>query len=159
MTQMDVKPVFTIPPCMFCFDRDASEEVMTRFGCVAVLCFQCARKYRDPLAVPLYLVPAAARGQLPTEAEAVAYVEAQEFTRAQSTFRGRPQAPHEYVLLWKSTDPWMQKRVLEFIREHGEARRWGRKTHHYWTHGDYEYWAMPPRETILNRRRLDWPVR
>ena len=37
------------------------------------------------------------------------------------------------------------------------AAGWGHHFHHYWTWGDHEYWAMPPRETILNRRRLDWP--
>ena len=154
----DIKLVLVIPPCGFCWDRDASEEVMTRWGVEAHLCAYCSVKLRDPQSPIRYLVPGAARLRaLPTPAEAGAYVEAQDFTRARATFRGSPQAPHEYVLVWKSTDPWMQFRVLAFIREHGERRRWGRNWHTYWTWRDYEYWAMRPRETILNRRRLDWP--
>lgn len=68
-----------------------------------------------------------------------------------------PKWPHEYVLVWLSPDPWLHLRVVAFIRAVGERRRWGHHFHHYWTWGDHEYWAMPPRETILNRRRLDWP--
>jgi hypothetical protein len=96
---------------------------------------------------------AAAQPPLPTREEAGAYVEAQTWTFA----RTMPKWPHEYVLIWKSTSPWTQLRVLAFIRATGERRKWGRHFHHYWTWADYEYWAMPPRETILNRRRLDWP--
>jgi len=151
----DIKHILVIPPCGFCWDRDASEEVMTRWGVEAHLCASCSRKLRDPAAPIRYLVPGAARLQpLPTPEEAGAYVESQEFTYA----RTMPKYPHEYVLIWKSTDPWMQFRVLALIREIGDRRKWGRNWHHYWTWGEYEYWAMRPRETILNRRRLDWPA-
>ena len=153
----DVKLVLVIPPCGFCWDRDATEEVETIWGVSASLCLPCARRLRAPGSHSRYLALGAARDPLPTAEEAAAYARAQSWTRAQATFRGRPQAPHEYVLIWKSTDPWLQLRVLAFIREHGEPRRWGRKTHHYWISGDHEYWAMPRRETILNRRHLDWP--
>ena len=95
---------------------------------------------------------------LPSEAEAGAYVEAQTWKRARPTLRGRPQAPHEYVLLWRSSDPRLQLQVLAFIRATGERRRWGRNWHSYWVRGDWEYWSLPPRETILNRRHLDWPT-
>jgi hypothetical protein len=151
-----VKLVLVIPPCSFCFDRDAVWEVMTRWGCWASLCAECTSKHASGAEEPQLLRAGAAVEPLPTEAEAGAYVDAQEWKRAKPTFHGRPQPAHEYVLLWKSTDPWLQLRVVAMIRAHGEARRWGRKWHHYWTWGDYEYWAMPPRETILNRRRLDW---
>jgi hypothetical protein len=152
-----VKLVLVIPPCGFCWDRDATEEVDTVWGCTASLCPVCSGKYAWG-GTGRRLVVAAAQPPLPTPAEAGAYVEAQTWTRAQPTFHGRPQAPHEYVLLWKSTDPWLQLRVLAFIRATGEPRRWGRKVHHYWIRGDWEYWAMPNRETILNRRHLDWPT-
>lgn len=151
----DPKLVLVIPPCGFCWDRDASDEVITVWGCEASLCAVCSGRYGIP-GTERRLEVAAARPPLPTAAEAGAYVEAQTWTRARPTFRGRPQAPHEYVLIWKSTDPWMQFRVLAFIREHGERRKWGRNWHTYWVHGQYEYWAMRPRETILNRRHLDW---
>jgi hypothetical protein len=150
------KLVLVIPPCGFCWDRDATVEATTIWGCQASLCVICAERYRRDGAPVLRLVTAAARPPLPTAAEAGAYVEAQTWTRARPTFHGRPQAPHEYVLLWKSADPWTQLRVLAAIRARGEPRRWGRKVHHYWTWGEHEYWAMPPRETILNRRHLDW---
>jgi hypothetical protein len=140
---------------MFCYDQDAALEVLTTWGCWASLCRDCAGQYggagRELRAAP-------AEPPLPTLEQAGAYVEAQQFRRARPTFHGRPQAPHEYCLLWRSTDPWMQLRVLAFIREHGERRRWGRFFHHYWTWGDWEYWSLAPRETILNRRGLDWPT-
>jgi hypothetical protein len=122
------------------------------------LCAECTSRYASGREEPQLLRAGAAVEPLPTEAEAGAYVAAQTWTRARPTFHGRPQAKHEYVLLWKSTDPFLQLRVLAMIRAIGEARRWGRKMHHYWTPpgSDYEHWAMNPRESILNRRRLDW---
>jgi hypothetical protein len=151
----ELKLVLVIPPCGFCFDRDATTEMMTAWGCEASLCPVCAGKI-GMAGTERKLVTAAALAPLPTAAEARAYAEAQTYTRARPTFHGRPQAPHEYVLIWKSTDPWMQLRVLAWLRKNGEPRRWGRKTHHYQVWGDWEWWAMPIRETILNRRRLDW---
>jgi|SRR5215469_7379599 len=149
----DVKLVLVIPPCGFCWDRDATEEVMTQWGCWASLCMSCARKYRARGSHTRYLAPGAGQEPLPTAEQAGEYVESQEWTFA----RTMPKWPHEYVLIWKSTDPWMQFRVLAFIRETGERRRWGRNWHTYWTWRDHEYWAMRPRETIINRRQLDWP--
>ena len=151
-----MKLVLVIPPCGFCWDRDATAEMDTIWGCEASLCPVCAGRIGVP-GTERELVTAAAQPPLPTAAEAGAYVESQTWTRAQPTFHGRPQAPHEYVLIWKSTDPWLQLRVLAMIRAVGEPRRWGRKVHRYWIHGDYEYWSLPIRETILNRRHLDWP--
>jgi hypothetical protein len=155
----DVKYVLVIPPCGFCWDRDATEEVETVWDCTASLCMQCARLYRRPDSHTLYLVIGAGREPLVTSVQAGAFMEEQTWTRAQPTFRGRPQAPHEYCLLWRATDPWMQLRVVAFIRATGERRRWGRNWHTYWTYGEHEYWAMRPRETILNRRHLEWPDR
>jgi hypothetical protein len=148
-----VKLVLVIPPCGFCWDRDAVFEVLTVWGCWASLCPGCTGRFDSGQAEPALLRAGAAVEPLLTAAEAGAYVDAQTWTFA----RTMPKWPHEYVLIWKSTAPWTQLRVLAFIRAVGEPRRWGRKTHHYWTHGEHEYWAMPPRETILNRRRLDWP--
>ena len=151
------KLVLVIPPCGFCWDREATEEVTTIWGCYASLCPVCSGRYALP-GTERRLVVAAAQEPRPTKAEATAYIGSQEWVRARPTFHGRPQAQHEYVLLWRSTDPWFQLRVLAMIRAVGEPRRWGRKLHHYWQPGDgFEYWAMPPRETILNRRHLDWP--
>jgi len=149
-----IKLVGVIPRCGFCFDNEAEEEVIYS-GIAVSLCRRCLRVVRPPARARRSLRLGA---EPATEEETVAFVEAQEYTRAQPTFRGRPQAPHEYVLIWKSTDPWMQLRVLAFIRANGERRRWGPKWHTYWTHGEWEYWAMPPTESILNRRRLDWPT-
>jgi hypothetical protein len=151
-----MKLVLVVPPCGFCWDRDATAEMDTIWGCEASLCPVCAGRIGVP-GTERRLVTAAAQPPLPTAEEARAYAEAQVYTRARPEFRGRPQAPHEYCLLWKSTDPWMQLRVLAFLRARGEPRRWGRKVHHYQVWGDWEWWAMPPRETILNRRHLDWP--
>jgi hypothetical protein len=148
------KLLLVIPPCMFCHDQDAVLEVMTRWACWASLCSDCAGRYggegRELRAAP-------AEPPLPSAEQVADYVGAQAWKRARATLRGRPQAPHEYTLLWRSTDPWQQLRVLSFIRQVGEPRRWGRDTFHYWVHGDYEYWALAPRETILNRRHLSWP--
>ena len=150
------KYVLVIPPCGFCWDRDGTEEVETIWDCAANLCPQCARLYQRPDSPARTLVLGADREPLITGTQAGAYVAEQTWTRAQPTFRGRPQAPHEYVLLWRSTDPWLQLRVLAYIRVNGVRRRWGPKWHTYWEHGEHEYWAMPPRETILNRRHQDW---
>ena len=152
------KLVLVIPPCGFCWDREATEEVTTIWGCYASLCPVCSGRYALP-GTERRLVVAAAQEPRPTKAEATAYIGSQEWVRARPTFHGRPQAQHEYVLLWRSTDPWLQLRVLAYIRAVGEPRRWGRKMHHYWTWGSWEHWAMPDRETVLNRRHLDWPDR
>jgi hypothetical protein len=148
--------VLVLPPCMFC-DRAAGVET-TAFGVRADLCAEHASQYgADALSRPLRAGPAAL--PLPTGAEAGAYVESQAYRRARPTYLGRPQAPHEYVLLRRSTDPWTQLRVLAFIREHGERRRFQGSYHRYWTWGDYEYWELQPAwNTILNRRGLDWPT-
>jgi hypothetical protein len=153
-----VKIVLAIPLCSLCRDKIATVEV-TCWGWLAWLCEDCADRYADPGAPRRELHAGPAEPPLPTEAEAGAYVEAQAWKRARPTFRGRPQAPHEYVLIWRSTDPAMQLRVLAFIREHGVRRRYGRDWHHYWQPGDgYEYWDINAQETILNRRHLSWPT-
>lgn len=114
-----------IPPCSFCWDREAVWEVMTRWDCWASLCADCTAKYATGRVEPRLLKAGAAMEPLPTAAEAGAYVESQEWTRARPEFRGRPQAPHEYVLIWKSTSPWTQLRVLAFIRATGGAPQVG----------------------------------
>lgn len=97
---------------------------------MASLCPICADKIGRP-GTGRRLVTAAAQPPLPTREEAGAYVEAQTWTFA----RTMPKWPHEYVLIWKSTSPWTQLRVLAFIRATGERRKWGRHFHHYWTWG------------------------
>jgi len=148
-----MKLVLVIPPCGFCWDRDAQYEVMTRWGCWASLCAECIANLDSGREEPRLLKAGAAVGPRLTAEQAGAYVDAQEWVFAKTM----PKWPHEYVLIWRSPDPWLHLRVVAFIRSVGERRRWGRHFHHYWTWGDHEYWAMPPRETILNRRRLDWP--
>jgi hypothetical protein len=154
--------VIAAPICQFCYDRDATHEVTTVQGWTALLCDRDMRRVAAPGSRPRRLVVGPARS-LPSVAEVQAFVAAQRWTRAQPTFRGRPQAPHEYCLIWDSTDWAAQLRVLAWLREYGESRPFPpratgrhRKIHHYWQYGGYEYWAMPPRETILNRRHLDW---
>jgi hypothetical protein len=151
----NVKLVMSVSPCVVCFDQDAVFEVAVPGRCAALVCGEHVARLRGDR-VPLR--PWASAVPLPTADEVAVYVEAQEFRRAQENYRGRPQAPHEYILLERCTDPWMQLRCLAFWREHGEARRWYSSWHHYWVHGEYEYWAMPPRETIINRRHLSWPT-
>jgi hypothetical protein len=147
-----VKLVLLIPACSFCYERDAVFEVVTVWGCWASLCPACAGRFDSGREEPALLKAGAAVEPLLTAAEAGAYVESQHFVYAKTM----PKWPHEYVLLWKSTAPWTQLRVLAFIRAVGERRRWGRNWHTYWTHGEHEYWAMRSTETILNRRHLDW---
>jgi len=150
-----IKLVGVMPPCGMCFDNDAAEEVI-RNAITMSVCRRCSRVLHLPATHRRRLVLGSEQA---SRDEAVAFIEAQEWTRAQPTLHGRRQAPHEYCLIWKSTDPWMQLRVLAFIRGHGERRRWGRNFHTYWIHGEYEYWAMPERESILNRRHLSWATR
>jgi hypothetical protein len=116
-------------------------------GGVAFTCDRCAALLADPEQdrLELRVAPMVAGC---TEEEAGRYVESQTYTFASTM----PETPHYYVLLHNSTDPDTHLRVVNWIRANGEPRPWGRKVHHYWTHGNYEYWAMPPRETILNRR-------
>jgi hypothetical protein len=72
-----------------------------------------------------------------------------------------PKWPHEYVLLWRSHDPWTHLRVLAYIRARGEERpwngRWGAaEIHVYWRNPEdgREYWAMPAEKgTVINRER------
>jgi hypothetical protein len=152
-----VKYILAARPCEVCYDRDAVAEVTTIWGVTACLCEPCSAEYgtgHDPV----LLRAGPAQEPLPTEAEARAYVEVQTFTRARPTFRGRPQPMHEYCLLSRSTAPYEQLRVLAFIRANGELRPYGRDWFHYWVHGDWTYWSLAPRTTILNRRRNDWPA-
>ena len=151
------RTVLAIPLCSLCRDKTATVETIA-WGWLAWLCEDCADRYADPGAPRRELRAGPAEPPLPTAEQAGAYVEAQAWKRARPTFRGRPQAPHEYVLIWRSTDPRMQLRVLAFIRATGERRRYGRDWHHYWTWADYEYWDINAQETILNRRHLSWPT-
>jgi hypothetical protein len=139
------------PPCMWCTDKDATQEVFTTLGCLAELCDEHAEMLRAPRRVGRPIVNAASVGPLlPTEVVA-AYLEAQTWTYAKSM----PRWPHEYVLLRKSTAPTTHLGAVAFIRAHGEARRWGRRMHHYWQPGDgREYWTMRDSDTILNRRLI-----
>src|SRR5262245_10604870 len=122
--------VLAFPPCSICWDQDAVCETIA-WGCRADLCAACAERYGDP-GSRRELRARPAELPLPTEREAGAYVEFQEWKRARPLFRGRRQAKHEYVLLRRSTDPFMQLRVLAMIREHGGRRRYGSSYHRYW---------------------------
>jgi hypothetical protein len=152
------KLVLVQPPCSFCWDKAAAVEVTTIWSWQASLCMDCAERIGSDRSGWRELRAGPGEPPLPTEAEAGAYVESQTWKRCRPTFRGRPQPKHEYVLLRRSTSPALQLRVLYFIREHGERRRFGGSYHHYWTWGDYEYWELSPQDTILNRRHLSWPT-
>jgi hypothetical protein len=156
------KLILVIPPCGVCWDRDAVCEVKTIFGWWASLCEDHAVQFGDPAfeGQPRRELQAGPdQPPLISAEQAGAYVESQAFRRARPTYMGRPQPKHEYVLLRRSTDPELHLRVVSFIRAVGERRRWhGGDYHTYWTHGDYEYWAMAPRHVILNRRHLSWPT-
>jgi hypothetical protein len=147
------KLVLTSPVCMFCRDKIATVETVA-WGCHADLCPVCADQYADRGQPRRELRAGPAEPPLITEAEVVAYVEAQQWRRARPMLRGRPQLPHEYVLIWKSTDPWRQLQVLSYIRANGPRIR----GYHRCTWGDFEYWSLAPDQTILNRRHLDWPT-
>jgi hypothetical protein len=144
--------VMCLPPCMWCTDKDATVEIFTKLGCLADLCAEDAELLRAPRRTGRPIAVAASAGPL-VPAEVVAeYLAAQTWTYAKSM----PRWPHEYVLLRRSTDPQAHLNAVAFIRAHGEARRWGRKTHHYWQPGDgREYWTMRESDTILNRRELE----
>jgi len=145
-----IKIIMGAVPCGVCWDADAVCEVRTVWGWWASLCEDHAGEFGDPDYEwrELVIGPGAGPWQI-TEAEAARYVESQSFVFA----RTMPRAPHEYVLLRRSTDPSMHLRTVAWIRANGERRRWRSGHYHtYWTHGFYEYWAMAPRDVILNRR-------
>jgi hypothetical protein len=148
--------VLLIPRCGLC-DKDATVETIA-WGCRADLCAEHADQYADHRQPRRTLRAGPAALPLLSEDEAGLYVESQTYRRARPVYRGRPQAPHEYLLARRSPDPWTQLRLLAFIREHGERRRFSGSYHPYWTWGDYEYWELSPQDTILNRRHLSWPT-
>jgi hypothetical protein len=142
--------MLTIPRCSLC--TGTAVIAATVFGSPACLCRACAG--RTEHTSPLLLEAAGAAAELPTPEEAAEFLAAQEWTSA----RTMPQWPHEYVMARKSADTWMALRVIEFIRATGERRRWHSEWFWYWAPegSEYEYWAMNPGETVINRRRLDW---
>jgi hypothetical protein len=80
------------------------------------------------------------------------YIEANEWTYA----RTRPQNPHEYLLLHKSTDWREHLRFLRWIRVHGEVERWlDRRDYPYRTVDGWRYWSLclVNDEVIINRRK------
>jgi hypothetical protein len=139
------------PPCMICKGEGTPAEYLaiTDMG-RAYLCREHTDQYgrREEETWPVMLW---ARTQPAlTERQARRYVAAQTYTA--SEYGG----PHEYVQIWKSTDPAMQMRVLQHIRVNGELRERGKSRYHYWAAGDgHEYWALAETETILNRDRPD----
>jgi hypothetical protein len=67
-----------------------------------------------------------------------------------------PKVPHEYTLRRKQADELAFEQAVQFIREHGWRKRWGRYHHHYWNAGAWKYWTMgaPVAETVLVNRAL-----
>jgi hypothetical protein len=140
-----------IPPCGSCFRNDAELAAVVG-GSWAYLCRRCASEGVADRAwdwKPLLVGPLLDGC---TEDEVRRYVRSQRFTFA----RTMPDIPHYYVVLHRSTDPLLHLRAVNWIRENGQSRRFarGKPPNHYWTDGNYEYWALPQRETILNRRDL-----
>ena len=87
----------------------------------------------------------------PAAAQVRKYLAAQTWVYA----RTMPKWPHEYILLKRSTDPWMHLRAVAVIRANGERRRF----HAYWQPDDgFEYWTMRSCDTILNRRAQVQPA-
>jgi hypothetical protein len=148
----DSRPVLALPACLLCTDRGARWEVTIR-GCAAWVCDEhlpMVTGHLDPGAYPVALTD---RGGWPpaTAGEVAEYLAAQEWTYAKTM----PKWPHEYVLWRRSADLHGHLRVVAFIREHGEKRRWRGRVHSYWQPGDgWEYWTMRDFDTILNRRKL-----
>jgi len=156
MTDPVVTPkyVLVLPHCPFDWDRPAAYQVTTIWGVTASLCSEHANVYRRNGSPVRRLLLGAAREPLPTEAEVGRYIDRQDFRSAAERFRGQRQAPHQYVTIQRSDDPWMQLRVLAFIRVAGERHRRFGKWHTYWRREGYEYWDLDPTQTILNRREL-----
>lgn len=73
------------------------------------------------------------------EQEALAFIGGQRWTFAKTM----PQHPHEYVVRGKGNDPAQFDDMVRFIRRHGVARGWGRKTYLQWYAPDgHHYWTM-----------------
>jgi hypothetical protein len=155
-----VKYVLWLPHCSFCYDSPAEFEVITMWDSAAAwLCAEHMAEYQHPGSPVFRLLLGAERRPLPTREEVVQYIGAQAFQRARPTFRGRPQAPHEYVTIQRATDALMQMRCLSWIRANGSRRQYAGRWHTYFEPGDgFSYWELGPCETILNRRRMDWPA-
>jgi hypothetical protein len=148
-----IRLVIARPPCEWCSSpyrpKTATVETATTVGgASARLCDDCADTIGTGLRVAL--VDAAKNAPLLTANSAAAYVATETWTYAKSV----PNEPHEYLLLARSTDPATHLRVIRYIRETGERRRWARdrRWYHYWPEAGHEYWAMGDSETMLNRR-------
>jgi hypothetical protein len=88
------------------------------------------------------------------------YLEGQPFRGASTV----PDAPHEYLLLSRATDPVRHLRLIDLIRRTGEPGRFRNATYAYRLWGNWVYWASPPvnwgrnppiLDSILNRRRAE----
>jgi hypothetical protein len=147
------------PPCDWCSSpyrpKTATIETATTVGgAIARLCADCAEVIGDPPYTRL--LDAAEAVDLITADQAAAYLAAHPWTYAKTV----PEDPHEYLLIHRSADPWMHLRVIRYIRETGERRKWrhprgaGSGTYAYWAPGDgWEYWPLGDSETVLNRRK------
>ena len=140
----------TMPRCSLCTGTAVIAAMVA--GYPAHLCKACAG--RTGHATPMLLQAAGVAAPLPSPEEAAAFLAAQQWTGA----RTMPDWPHEYVVARKSGDVWLALRVIELIRSTGVHRKWHSDWFWYWTPegSEYEYWAMNPGETVINRRRLDW---
>jgi hypothetical protein len=70
--------------------------------------------------------------------------------------RTRPDNPHEYLLLHKSTDWREHLRFVRWLRVHGEVERWvDRRPYPYREVDGWRYWTLclVNDEVILNRRK------
>jgi hypothetical protein len=88
----------------------------------------------------------------PADYDPVPFIEANNWTFAKT----RPESPHFYVLL-RNTSDWREHlRFLRWLRVYGEARKWrDGRTYIYRVVDGWNYWAMGPSDTILNRSR-EW---
>lgn len=93
-----------------------------------------------------------------TEQEFAEFVAAHEWTFAKTMAK----IPHWYVVREKCRNDWEFEDAVRFVREHGEPRKFWRKTFVYYDYKGYSYWSMgfPLDETtILNRaENLNDPI-
>jgi hypothetical protein len=145
-----VKPVIARPRCAYCTNRDSVIEGLTTLSgeVYACLCDPCWELIGEPGTGHMLVHAAEQDHHLPRKRDVLRYIAAQEWTMARSR-------NHEYVLLHRSTAPWMHLRVLAYIRRRGEGRWWSwpRGLHFYWQPGDgFEYWTLASQQVILNRQ-------
>ena len=65
-----------------------------------------------------------------------------------------PKCPHFYVVRNECWDDEEFASAVVFIREHGDARKWGKYNHIYYDYAGHRYWTMgaPVEKTLVINR-------